>query len=229
MCGRFVSITPIPALAKRFRVKNVVDAGIAPSYNIAPTKDIIMVNDTGERQLLPCRWGFLPVWAKDISMGNRMINARSETVATKPAFRHAFRKQRCLIVADGFYEWESRAGKKYPFYIRLTSKEPFGFAGLYTIWESPDGSPVCTCTIITTEANELIQPIHNRMPVMLQRDKEDFWLDPNNQDKDGLLALLAPYPAQDMELYPVSQRMNLPIHDSAENIEPMEISDRKNP
>ena len=153
-----------------------------------------------------------------------MINARSETVATKPAFRHAFKKQRCLIVADGFYEWQSDGGEKYPLYIRLKSKEPFGFAGLYNIWESPDGSPVCTCTIITAEANELIQPVHDRMPVILPRDKEDFWLDPNNEDKEGLLKLLTPYLAREMELYPVTRRMNSPEYNSAENIEPVKES-----
>jgi len=218
MCGRFVRVSPIPAIAKRFKVKNTFDTGAKPSYNIAPTQEIIIINEIGERHLLPSRWGFLPLWAKDPSVGNKMINARSETLAVKPAFRHAFKKQRCLIVADGFYEWQSREGRKYPVYIRLKSKEPFGFAGLYNVWESPEGDALCTCTIITTEANELIRPVHDRMPVILPRDKEDFWLDPANEDKEGLLGLLKPYPAQDMELYPVSQKMNSPVYDSAENI-----------
>ena len=138
-------------------------------------------------------------------MGNKMINARSETVAVKPAFRRAFKKQRCLVVADGFYEWQTREGRKYPVYVRLTSNEPFGFGGLYNVWESPEGDTICTCTIITTEANELIQPIHDRLPVIIPRDKEDSWLDPNNEDKEGLLPLLKTFPLRYGDLPRVAQ------------------------
>ena len=144
MCGRFVRVTPIPAVAKRFRVKNIFDAGIKPSYNIAPTQEIIIINEIGERQLLPCRWEFLPVCAKDPSMGNTMINARSETVAVKPAFRHALKKQRCLIVADGSYEWQSREGRKYPVYIRLTSKETLRLCRLLATVGTPSNMAMTT-------------------------------------------------------------------------------------
>jgi putative SOS response-associated peptidase YedK len=143
MCGRFVRITPIPAIAKRFRAKQLF-ADLAPSYNIAPSQEIAIINDEGVRQLVQCTWGVVPTWAKDPSIGNKMINARSETVARKPAFRSAFKKQRCLVIADGFYEWRTEGKKKFPMYIRLKSGECFAFAGLYNVWTSPDGEQTCT-------------------------------------------------------------------------------------
>jgi putative SOS response-associated peptidase YedK len=213
-------VIPVADIVKRFRVAKALNTTSRPSYNIAPSQDVITVNDVGARQLLSCRWGFIPTWAKDPSIGNKLINARSETVSTKPAFRHAFKTHRCLVVANGFYEWENRGGRKFPVYIRLKSKEPFGFAGLYNVWESSEGDAIRTCVIITTQANDLIQPIHERMPVILPKDKEDSWLDPNNEDKQQLLSVLAPYSSQEMELYPVSPWMNSPAYDSPENIRP---------
>jgi putative SOS response-associated peptidase YedK len=214
-------IIPVADMIKRFRVTKVLPANARPSYNIAPSQEVATVNDVGERQLLSCRWGFIPTWAKDPSIGNKLINARSETVSIKPAFRHAFKTHRCLIVANGFYEWENRGGRKYPVYIRLKSKEPFGFAGLYNVWESSEGHAISTCVIITAQANDLIQPIHERMPVILPEEKEDFWLDPANEDKQGLLSVLAPYPSQEIELYPVSPQVNSPNNNSPRNIEPI--------
>jgi putative SOS response-associated peptidase YedK len=142
MCGRFVRISPVPVIAKRFQAEASTDA--KPSYNIAPGQDVIMVASTDRKKLFLSRWGFLPSWAKDPSMGTRMINARSETASVKPAFRHALRHHRCLIVADGFYEWEERAGKKYPFYIHTAGRGPFGFAGLFNLWESSQGDTIIT-------------------------------------------------------------------------------------
>jgi putative SOS response-associated peptidase YedK len=217
MCGRFVRISSIPEIAKRFNVKKPFLPEISPSYNIAPNQEVIIINNTEGRQLLPCRWGFLPSWAKDISAG--IINARAETVAEKPAFRYALKKHRCLVVADGFYEWESKRDGKYPVYIKLKSDDTFGFAGMTNFWESPDGSIIFACTIITTESNDLIKPIHHRMPVIMPRENEDQWLDPSLEDKNALLSLLKPYLPEDMELYPVSPKMNSPVYDSPENIQ----------
>lgn len=219
MCGRFVRTSSIPTITKRFNVNKLFLPEIPPSYNIAPNQEVIIISNAEERQLMPCRWGFIPSWAKDISKG--MINARAETVAEKPFFRYALNNHRCLIAADGFYEWGNKNGKKYPVYIKLKSGELFGFAGLYNFWESPDGSVIPTCTIITTEPNELIMPIHQRMPVIIQKDNEDQWLNPVLEDKNMLLPLLKPYPSEAMECYPVSPRMNSPLYNHPENIQPI--------
>jgi putative SOS response-associated peptidase YedK len=202
MCGRFVRITPIPVIAKRFRAKQLF-ADLAPSYNIAPSQEIVIIKDEGVRQLVQCTWGFVPSWAKDPSIGNKMINARSETVAEKPAFRSAFKKKRCLVIADGFYEWKTEGKRKFPMYIRLKSGECFAFAGLYNVWKAPDGNQVCTCTIITTEA------------------KEDIWINPAVEEKEELLAVLKPYPAEEMETYEVSTKVNFPQHNTSSNIKPL--------
>ena len=220
MCGRFVRITPIPVIAEKFKAKQIF-ADLTPSYNIAPSQEIVIINDEGMRQLIQCTWGFIPSWAKDPSIGNKMINARSETVAEKPAFRSAFKKKRCLVIADGFYEWRTEGKRKFPMYIRLKSGEPFGFAGLYNVWTSPDGEKTCTCTIITTEANEVVKPIHDRMPVILPRDKEDIWINPALEDREILLAVLKPYPPEDMVAYEVSARVNSPQFDNPSNIKPI--------
>jgi putative SOS response-associated peptidase YedK len=219
MCGRFVRITPIPVIAEKFRAKQMF-ADLAPSYNIAPSQEIVIINDEGVRQLVQCTWGFVPSWAKNFSIGNKMINARSETVAEKPAFRSAFKKKRCLVIADGFYEWKTEGKRKFPMYIRLKSKEPFGFAGLYNVWKAPDGNQLCTCTIITTEANEAVKHIHDRMPVILPRDKEDIWIDPTTEDKEALVGILKPYTSEEMEAYEVSTKVNFPQHNTYSNIKP---------
>ena len=220
MCGRFVRITPIPVIAKRFKAKQMF-ADLAPSYNIAPSQEIVIINDEGVRQLVQCTWGFVPSWAKDPSIGNKMINARSETVSEKPAFRSAFKKKRCLVIADGFYEWRTEGKRKFPMYIRLKSGEPFGFAGLYNVWTSPDGKQLCTCTIITTEANETVKPIHDRMPVILPRDREDIWVNPALEDKGTLVGVLKPYPSEEMEAYEVSTKVNSPQHNTSANLKPL--------
>jgi len=218
MCGRFTLTTNLGAIAARFGVARFLEE-VGPRYNIAPTQTVIVVNDDGTRRLTQMQWGLIPSWAKDPGIGNRMINARSETVATKPAFRVALRKRRCLIPADGFYEWQPVGRRKQPVYIALKTREPFSFAGLWESWTSPEGNEVKTCTIITTEANDLLKPIHDRMPVILAKDAEKVWLDPTIQEPARLLPLLTPYLAKDMEVYPVSTKVNSPAHDGPECIE----------
>jgi putative SOS response-associated peptidase YedK len=220
MCGRFVLDSSIPDIANEFNIDQTY-LEYEPSYNIAPTHYIVVVKKNGIKVLTKCKWGFLPSWAKDLAVGNKMINARAETVAVKPAFRKAFKNQRCLIVADGFYEWMKKGKVKTPVYIRLKSRKSFGFAGLYNMWTLPEGNDICTCTIITTEANELLAPIHNRMPVIMQKNEYGLWLDPNFHDTQKLLSLLKPYNSQQMELYTVSTKVNSPAYNSKDNIKPV--------
>ncbi len=191
-----------------------------PSYNIAPSQDIAVLSRQGEKQLVTCRWGFIPSWAKDPTTGYKMINARSETVAEKPAFREAFLRRRCLVIADGFFEWQKGGKKRTPYYIHLRSGRPFGFAGLFNIWTTPEGERICTCTIITADANELLEKVHDRMPVIIPKNKEDLWLDPGMHDRDILRGLLGSYPAAEMEMYPVSPHVNSPKFNTAAAIEP---------
>jgi len=155
-------------------------------------------------RLVKFKWGLIPSWAKDSSIGNKMINARAETVAEKPSFRQAFRKRRCLIVADGFYEWQKDNGKKTPLRFFMKSGDPFGMAGLYESWISPEKKPLRTCTIITTGANDLVGPIHDRMPVIVPKTEESTWIDPDNQDQARLLSILRPYPADLMDMGPAA-------------------------
>lgn len=220
MCGRY-SFTPLAeAIADKFQVKEVPE--ISPRYNIAPTQQIATVSvnsESSERQLKMLRWGLIPSWAKDAKMGAKLINARAETVAEKPAFRAAFKKRRCLILADGFYEWQTQNGEKQPFYFRLENGEPFAFAGLWEHWEKGDGEPIATCTIITTEANELMHPIHNRMPVILDAKNYEQWLDPEAKKVELLQSLLQPYPTEEMTAYPVSTKVNSPKNDRPECIQ----------
>jgi putative SOS response-associated peptidase YedK len=223
MCGRFSLAADPSTIAQRFGVRTPIaeSAASTPHFNIAPTKAVIVVGDDGTRYLTEMRWGLIPSWAKDPAIGNRMINARAETVATKPAFRVALRKHRCLVVADGFYEWQQVGRKKQPFYIALKSREPFGFAGLWETWTAPDREEIKTCTIITTEANELLKPIHDRMLVILPREAEAVWLDPQILEPERLLPLLTPYPAEEMVAYPVSTQVNNPSHDSPGCVTPL--------
>ena len=220
MCGRFTLTTNLGTIAKRFGVARFLEE-VGPRYNIAPTQTVIVVNDDGTRHLTQMRWGLIPSWAKDPAIGNRMINARAETVATKPAFRVALRKRRCMIPTDGFYEWQQQGRRKQPVYITLKSREPFSFAGLWEAWTSPEGEAIKTCTIITTEANELFKSIHDRMPVILGKDAEGVWLDPAIQEPATLLPLLIPYPPEEMEWYPVSTRVNNPADDGPQCVIPL--------
>jgi putative SOS response-associated peptidase YedK len=246
MCGRYTLSTDLKKVAKRFGAEADGMVSTKPRYNIAPTQTVIVVKDDGQRHLVQMRWGLIPSWAKDPSIGNRMINARAETLAEKPAFRAALKKRRCIIPADGFYEWTTldkisqsvqpsgllmlafpvRAGKiagkmKQAVRIVLKSREPFGFAGLWEHWKSPDGEEILSCTIITTEANDLLKAVHERMPVILTRDAEAAWLDQKTQDPEKLLPLLKQYPPEEMEFYPVSRAVNSPATDAPNLIEPI--------
>jgi len=166
------------------------------------------------------RWGLIPWWADDPSIGSRMINARAEKLNSKGAFKDSFRSRRCLVLGDGFYEWRKQGKVKIPLLFHLKSDRPFAFAGLYDVWKSPLGPRLTTCTIITTTPNGLVEPIHNRMPVILSKDAEAFWLDPTIEEFDRLLALLSPYAADEMDAYEVSSLVNSVNNDSPDLVEP---------
>ena len=220
MCGRFVQYSLFPEIVREFDIQQV-DAEPRPSYNIAPTQDVAAVINDGVNRLTTCRWGLIPPWSKDPVIGSRMINARAETVAEKPSFSKPFRKSRCLIVADGFYEWRKENGRKVPVYIRLKNGRTFGLAGLYSDWSQPDGETIRTCTIITTEPNSLLKPIHNRMPVIIPKEKNRLWLDPGVQDPVLLKTLLVQYSSDKLAAYDVSTKVNSPANNSPENIVPV--------
>ena len=222
MCGRF-TLTVDPGQLREAYPDVEIPKDLKPRYNIAPTQPVAVIPNDGKNKLDFFVWGLIPSWAKDPQIGSRMINARSETLAEKPSFRSAYRRRRCLIVADGFYEWRKEAGStsKTPMYIQLESREPFAFAGLWENWHSPDGSEVLSCTIITTEPNALIAKIHNRMPVLLPREAYAKWLDPGELDPSVMDPLLRPYPAEEMIAYPVSTLVNKPQNDVPEVIQPV--------
>ncbi|MDH4162266.1 MAG: SOS response-associated peptidase [Nitrospirota bacterium] len=220
MCGRFEIHSAFKIIAELFGIDDRF-FDLQPNYNVAPSQDIVMVVREGDRKALRfCRWGLLPPWAKDPAEGHKMINARAETVAEKPSFRTAFKSHRCLVVADGFFEWRKEGTIKKPVYVRLRSRRPFGFAGLYSVWTDPQGEGICTATIITTDANDLLRPVHDRMPVIVPRDKQDLWLDPRVSDPGLLRPVLTPYPADEMECFAVSPKMNSVKVNLPENIEP---------
>lgn len=214
MCGRFALNDDPKILARRFGAEPPSD--LRPRFNVAPSQDILILRqDEAERHFTLARWGLVPAWAKDIKFGGySTINARAETVATKPAFRAAFRHRRCLIPASGFYEWQVRpdAKTKQPWFIAHKDGEPLAFAGLWERWQDPVGMALDSCTILVTAGNELMRPIHDRMPVILDDARWEAWLDPA-ADPAALQALLQPYPAEAMTAWPVSLRVNHPRHD----------------
>lgn len=221
MCGRYALTIDPGDLQAAFPEFTFPMQG-SPRYNIAPSQPILALPNDRKNQADFFVWGLIPSWAKDPSIGNRMINARAETLAEKPSFRSAYKYHRCLIFADGFFEWQARPGikSKVPHFIRLKSKAPFAFAGLWDRWQPADGSEVCSATIITTEPNELMATLHNRMPVILKSNTYTQWLDPAPQSPDRLQNLLVPYPTEEMEAYPVSMLVNSPGNDRAECILP---------
>lgn len=215
MCGRF-TLTVDPAQLEDIFPWAVISPNITPRYNIAPTQPVLVIPSIKDYPMDYFRWGLIPSWAKDASISNRMINARAETVTEKPSFRTAIKKRRCLIPADGFYEWKSSSeGKsKIPYYIRLSSADVFAFAGLWDTWASPDGTLIKSCTIITTQPNELVASIHHRMPVIIPQEAHLKWLEPNEINPQIISDLLVPFPADQMEAYPVTRAVNDPKVDS---------------
>ena len=215
MCGRYTLRNPRTALDEILEQPLPQLPLFEARYNVAPSQDVPVVlvrPGQAQRTCALVRWGLIPSWASDASIGNRLINARSETVATKPAFRAAFRQRRCLLPADGFYEWKGIGGKKQPYLICVGEGRPMAFAGLWEKWDC-DGQTIESCTILTTEANERIRPLHERMPVILPKEDHGVWLDPTVKDSGVLQALLRPFPAEKMSFYPVSQVVNNARHD----------------
>ncbi|MDP8952934.1 MAG: SOS response-associated peptidase [Actinomycetota bacterium] len=193
---------------------------VPPSYNVAPTQEVAAVLvEGGERRLEMLRWGLIPSWADEPQIGSRMINARSETVSEKPSFRGAFRKRRCLIPADGFYEWQRTDNGKQPYHIHARDGSPFAFAGLWESWSGDEGE-IRSCTILTTEANEVVGEVHHRMPVIVAPEDYETWLDPDLHDADWLAPLLTPYPSEALEAYPVSRFVNNPSNNDERCVEP---------
>lgn len=227
MCGRFVRYRSVDQLKRHFRIDLASCQAEEANYNIAPGQHVLaIIRDGGTNVLDNFHWGLVPFWAKDTSIGFKMINARSETVATKPSFREAFKKRRCLILADGFYEWKAHKGQKQPVFITLPDEAPFAFAGLWETWQSrakdgenPDPVPYRSCTIITREASDCIKGIHDRMPVILRQDAYDEWLDPDSRDVWELQQLLSQKVLTDLVFRPVSKQVN-----SVRNNEPTNIS-----
>jgi putative SOS response-associated peptidase YedK len=204
MCGRFTLTPTIDELLAYYGVENL-PFDYEPRYNIAPTQPIVaVIEDKGERRIGQLRWGLIPPWAKDEKIAYSMINAKAETVAEKPAFKNAFKRKRCLIPADGFYEWQKNENGKQPMRIMLKEQSIFSMAGIYDTWTTPEGTKMHTCSIITTKPNKLMEPIHDRMPVILRREDEGIWLDREKQDVDLLQSLLVPYPEEEMYAYPVA-------------------------
>jgi putative SOS response-associated peptidase YedK len=202
MCGRFTLRTNPRDFADIFSVVRQYEAEWQPAYNIAPTQNVVCVRDGEEREFFKARWGLIPSWAKDAKIGNSCINARLETVDTKPAFRSAFKKRRCLVMADGFYEW--RRTDKQPHFISLKSGEQMAFAGLWESWKSPEG-PVESCTICTTDAHDMMGELHDRMPVILPRATIDHWLDPAVNERAELKPMLLQFPGEEMQSWPVGK------------------------
>jgi putative SOS response-associated peptidase YedK len=222
MCGRFTLTQSAEVIAERFDLDEV--PRFVPGYNIAPTQPVPVLRTikATKRQFDYLYWGLIPSWSKDPTIGARLINARSETVTEKPAFRTAFKRRRCLILADGSYEWQKTGSKKQPYYFHLTDHRLFGFAGLWEHWHSPTGDEIESCTILTTAANDSMRPIHDRMPIILQPQDYELWLDPAMQTSERLLPLLQPYADTEIQHYPVSTKVNSPQNDSPDCVMPLE-------
>ncbi|MCG8348455.1 MAG: SOS response-associated peptidase [Chloroflexales bacterium] len=219
MCGRYSLQASGAAVAEQFQLIEVPE--LTPRYNIAPTQPVAVVRASANGNTLHMlRWGLIPSWSKDSSASARMINARSETAAEKPSFRAAFKQRRCLIPANGFFEWQGKGRQKQPFYFQLDDSQLFAFAGLWEGWKGPDGL-VETCTILTTSANDLLQPIHDRMPVIIDPANYGLWLDSSLHDPDPLQDLFQPYPAAAMRAYPVSTVVNKPANETPQCIAPL--------
>ena len=224
MCGRFVGFTTLEMLLEHFPI-DVTDIQVTPNYNVAPTQEILAIaRHEGKNHLVKYHWGLVPFWAKDLSIGSRLINARSETAATKPSFRAAFKERRCLIPSNGFYEWKGSKGQKQPMFLTLPDGKPFAFAGLWEIWDNKgkEQTPYRYCTILTREASESVMPIHHRMPVILKPKVFDTWLDPDNRDINSLLEIIQRQIYTELISIPVSKQVNSVKNNSPENIQAIE-------
>lgn len=215
MCGRYNLKTSLQELREVFNVLRSDNFELAPRYNIAPTQPVLIVRmaEQLEREFAHVQWGLIPSWAKDPNIGAKMINARSETVQTKPAFRAAFKRRRCLIPANGFYEWKQQGRSKQPHLIQLQGEHVFGFAGLWETWCDPEGGEFSSCTIITTSANELLQPLHERMPVILRPEDYEEWLTCPEEDIESLQHLMGSFPSQLMQIREVDAWVNSARHE----------------
>lgn len=218
MCGRY-TLVKTSEVTRRFGAEQA-SFEVAPRYNIAPGQELPVVVRNSPNHLEMMRWGLVPSWAKDTKIGYQMINARAEGIEKKASFRKPFQKQRCIIPASGFYEWQKQGSRKIPHYFKMANDELFGFAGLYDIYTDENGQKLKTYTIITTEANEIVGPVHDRMPVILTPEEEAIWLDPEIHDPETLLPLLKPYPADEMMVYTVSTLVNKPQNDGPELLGP---------
>jgi putative SOS response-associated peptidase YedK len=221
MCGRFTLKTSRAKIAELIGTSKSLPL-FEPRYNIAPSQPVLAVRiepERGEREGTMLKWGLIPSWSKEPGIGNKLANARADTVAEKPAFRSAFKKRRCLVVADGFYEWRAGPGGKTPYYFQLKDGSPFAFAGLWERWEKGE-EPVESCTLITTEANGVVGPVHNRMPVIIDPSSIERWLDPNEQRAEALKSMLVPLPDEWMTAYPVSKLVNNPRNEDPRCIDP---------
>jgi len=231
MCGRFVQVSSPDLLVERFNVDEVATRQHEPSYNVAPRATVYAVRDRSEdegrrRHLSQLLWGLIPSWAKDVKAGDRMINARAESLADKPAYARAFRRHRCVVPADGFYEWQRRGGRKQPMFIHRRDGEPMAFAGLWAAWRDTnerDGDWLRSCAIVTTNANDTIAPLHDRMPVVLEERDWDQWLDPTATDSDALGRLLVPASDDALVAYPVSSAVNSADNDGPQLVERVEL------
>ncbi|TFF89755.1 MAG: SOS response-associated peptidase [Promethearchaeota archaeon] len=235
MCGRFARFSPAHVFRMLFQLDEFLE--LPPQYNIAPGQDVYAVrgivirddeqqraaSDTSfEKEVVALKWGFIPFWSKDPSIGSRMINSRSETVAEKPAFKAAFKSRRCLIPTDGFYEWKKqKKGGKQPYFVHMKDEQPFALGGIWDLWKNPDGQNIESFSILTTEPNEVVKPIHKRMPLIIKQEEYDSWLNPDNDVKE-VKDLLKPYQAKKMTAYPVSKDVNNPKNKGEENIKPLE-------
>lgn len=225
MCGRFTQRKPKEVIAKQFGVD--VDDELEPRFNVAPTQRVAAVRAAqggGGREFVPLKWGLIPSWAKDASMGAKLINARSETVTEKPSFREAFKRRRAIIPADSIFEWRRTEGRKQPYYFQMRDGSLFGFAGLWDSWRNEEGDVVETCSILTTGANDIFRPVHERMPVVLHPESYDEWLSDDPRGVESLKELLRPYPSSEMIAYPVSPGVNSPQNQGEELIEQITVN-----
>jgi putative SOS response-associated peptidase YedK len=222
MCGRFAQKSPRAKITKKFKVEEVPP--LAERYNVAPAQAVLGIRESsGVREAAFFKWGLVPSWAKDPTIGNKLINARAETITEKPSFRGAFARRRVLVPADGFFEWSRRGDRKRPFYFHMRDGEPFAMAGLWERWEG-DSGPLETCAVLTTEANELLASYHDRMPVILRPEDYEAWLS-SASGRDELISLLRPYTREEMNVYAVSALVNSPSNDTPRCVEPIPAGD----